>query len=451
MNLGPDPFYDGRGGGGGGGGGGSFYRPLPTDYSYSSLFLSKPTYGGKSSTIYSNFRGQTTYEDPSHSSTKYDLPCELEPIGCKVRFPSDELEDWVAHSVSHFDGNPPITRASCKFCGQVWYTYYDTQRIWRERMAHLKSHHAAGDIAPKDYTIDPDIASYMEKRGLLSVNENPSKVQEAGLDIAVFGKADQISDNCESLNAIGGLTSSANHNSLASTTHESKELEIEREERQQQDFQTPSRSQLTDSVDDKIVPGGYTTLQDSVSSDNTCPEDETDWEQYSDIGEFDHEMSNSLQIPACNETSVSPSLVQAIMDRVKVELVNRLMNDFWVIFNQDWATGIRQCSSGSNSGSNFVSVASLSPSFNENGSKHSRERMDSQPPVEDKDSRASKRPRTMISPSRNMNEKPKFACPYRKHNPRKYNVRNWSPCALTPHKTVARVKFVFQFDHDITD
>ncbi|KAH8751437.1 hypothetical protein BGZ57DRAFT_735818, partial [Hyaloscypha finlandica] len=33
-----------------------------------------------------------------------------------------------------------------------------------------------------------------------------------------------------------------------------------------------------------------------------------------------------------------------------------------------------------------------------------------------------------------------FACPYRKHNPRKYCVRDWRTCALTPHKTVARVK-----------
>jgi hypothetical protein len=35
----------------------------------------------------------------------------------------------------------------------------------------------------------------------------------------------------------------------------------------------------------------------------------------------------------------------------------------------------------------------------------------------------------------------KFACPYRKNNPRKYCVQsNWRPCALTPLETVARVK-----------
>lgn len=33
-----------------------------------------------------------------------------------------------------------------------------------------------------------------------------------------------------------------------------------------------------------------------------------------------------------------------------------------------------------------------------------------------------------------------FACPYRKHNPRKYCVHDWSTCVLTPLRTVARVK-----------
>jgi hypothetical protein len=35
---------------------------------------------------------------------------------------------------------------------------------------------------------------------------------------------------------------------------------------------------------------------------------------------------------------------------------------------------------------------------------------------------------------------PQFACPYRKHNPRKYGVADWRSCALSHHKTIARVK-----------
>lgn len=36
----------------------------------------------------------------------------------------------------------------------------------------------------------------------------------------------------------------------------------------------------------------------------------------------------------------------------------------------------------------------------------------------------------------------KLACPYRKHDPWKYTVPNYGPCALTPLQTVARVKHV---------
>ncbi|KAF8858161.1 hypothetical protein BDZ45DRAFT_743595 [Acephala macrosclerotiorum] len=51
-----------------------------------------------------------------------------------------------------------------------------------------------------------------------------------------------------------------------------------------------------------------------------------------------------------------------------------------------------------------------------------------------------KRPRTYLSPPQNQDDNTKFACPYRKRDPRKYCLQNWRPCALTPLETVARVK-----------
>jgi len=53
-----------------------------------------------------------------------------------------------------------------------------------------------------------------------------------------------------------------------------------------------------------------------------------------------------------------------------------------------------------------------------------------------------KRPK-IDAPLNVSNEKGKFACPYRKHDPRKYchQVRCWRSCALTPLDTIARVKF----------
>jgi hypothetical protein len=56
--------------------------------------------------------------------------------------------------------------------------------------------------------------------------------------------------------------------------------------------------------------------------------------------------------------------------------------------------------------------------------------------------RGPKRPRGVSSSPGNLDNVPKFACPYRKHNPRTYCIGSWRSCALTPLKTVARVKFV---------
>jgi hypothetical protein len=58
---------------------------------------------------------------------------------------------------------------------------------------------------------------------------------------------------------------------------------------------------------------------------------------------------------------------------------------------------------------------------------------------DDDDQRAPKRVR---GSSCAVNDNAKFACPYRKYDPRKYCVQNWRPCALTPLENVARVKFV---------
>jgi hypothetical protein len=57
------------------------------------------------------------------------------------------------------------------------------------------------------------------------------------------------------------------------------------------------------------------------------------------------------------------------------------------------------------------------------------------------DERNPKRPRTLLSPPVSQDDSSKFACPYRKRDPRKYCVQHWRPCALTPLESVARVKY----------
>jgi hypothetical protein len=60
---------------------------------------------------------------------------------------------------------------------------------------------------------------------------------------------------------------------------------------------------------------------------------------------------------------------------------------------------------------------------------------------EDDDGRNQKQPIPPSYEPKDLDDTSKFACPYRKHNPSKYGVQKWRPCALTPLDTVARVKY----------
>ena len=59
---------------------------------------------------------------------------------------------------------------------------------------------------------------------------------------------------------------------------------------------------------------------------------------------------------------------------------------------------------------------------------------------DESENRNPKRPKGLLSPSINQDDSSKFACPYRKHDAKRYCVRHWRSCALTPLETVARVK-----------
>jgi hypothetical protein len=134
--------------------------------------------------------------------------------------------------------------------------------------------------------------------------------------------------------------------------------------------------------------------------------------------------------------------MKSILGRVKDELVTCLMKEFWDITKQTLNSNLRMYGSPSDSSS---------PSSDNNGAlrtkpshftleKRSREDGNDEPPEQDR-GRGSKRPKSGLTPLEISDEPPHFACPYRKHDPRKYNVNEWVACALTPQKGLHRVKF----------
>lgn len=133
-----------------------------------------------------------------------------------------------------------------------------------------------------------------------------------------------------------------------------------------------------------------------------------------------------------------------VLTPVKQQMVDRLMEEFWVIFDLEWQTNVTShagtpdvstTSQGSGPGSSTQRSASGS------GTKRRSTDHRDQHSEDDEQENAKRR---NISPSSGYESHiyPKFACPYRKHDPRKYNITDWRTCALTPQSTIARVKFV---------
>lgn len=141
-------------------------------------------------------------------------------------------------------------------------------------------------------------------------------------------------------------------------------------------------------------------------------------------------------------------LVQLIF-LIKQNLVSCIMREFMDTYKERLATNIRGHGtiSGSNSNhdtqSNPLVSRKSSRISSSRGHHFNRDNDGNQDPSdgdEDDNPRAPKRPRAASPPMRMLNDGVKFACPYRKYDPRTYCVRNWRPCALTGLDSVARVK-----------
>jgi hypothetical protein len=186
------------------------------------------------------------------------------------------------------------------------------------------------------------------------------------------------------------------------------------------------------------------SVKESLGSHNDSSTDyETDWEEEEetldeeDAGAFFQDDSSLTW----NHLREGRSL-KSILGQVKVELVTCLMKEFWDIAKQALTSKLRMHGSPSDSSS---------PSSDNNGAlrtrtsyftpgKRSREDGNGEPPEQDRE-RGSKKPKSTLTLLEISEEPPHFACPYRKHDPRKYNVNEWVACSLTPQKGLHRVKF----------
>jgi len=157
-----------------------------------------------------------------------------------------------------------------------------------------------------------------------------------------------------------------------------------------------------------------------------CSEDDTDWEE-----------ATSME---GNSRALTP-----MMDSAKLEVVETLMKDFWMIFNQN--SGGIQPHMPAESGETQTAIDDTAPAKavpSKTPSKRARGQAEDDSGDEENGQRRKRQPRGFQLPKTAMRTE-LYACPYRKHNSRKYCVQSWRYCALTPHNTIARVKLVKYF------
>jgi hypothetical protein len=158
------------------------------------------------------------------------------------------------------------------------------------------------------------------------------------------------------------------------------------------------------------------------------------------------ESSNSIYEELCDLTEEDANghqeVVGSTLDPIRQALVDRVMEEFWIIFNHNWDVGFRECAGASSTSSsvpngsgNLTSESSLPL-----GSRK-RQREDDDLP-NDKNGRDYRGPGGSIAPSSGPEESTRFACPFRKHNTQVYSVYSHPICALSHWETISRVKYV---------
>jgi hypothetical protein len=139
-------------------------------------------------------------------------------------------------------------------------------------------------------------------------------------------------------------------------------------------------------------------------------------------------------------------LIRPILDPIKAELVERIMSEFWKVFQLHWANNIRRCTPSpthSDSSRGATSQGGATSQHTPNAEHHKRKEYNKEDneDISDGDDRKNpKRPRKAISMLATMLDDKRFACPYRKHDPKHYSVQHWRSCALTSLENISRVK-----------
>jgi hypothetical protein len=136
------------------------------------------------------------------------------------------------------------------------------------------------------------------------------------------------------------------------------------------------------------------------------------------------------------------NVLEEVLDPMRQTIVDRVMNEFWVLFNQTWSANITQ-HTGNSATVLSPSMGGMPATSQKSSGTTQRKRQrseDEEPPDESNDKRP-QQPGKGLCEGSDSGDRPRFACPFRKHNPRRYGVHSHSVCALSSWETIARVKY----------
>ncbi|RDL34478.1 uncharacterized protein BP5553_07606 [Venustampulla echinocandica] len=177
----------------------------------------------------------------------------------------------------------------------------------------------------------------------------------------------------------------------------------------------------------------------------TSSEDATDWEEDSDL----EDSSKISEYPSPTPLERLPEMglfrLQTELSPMKSRLIEKLMLDIWKIFSNSWLSGMRQHGSSGQSTVSTTDIESGATSRDSSSVRYGKRGQSGDGEDEESgDHHERRRKRAPVDKLPSVREDDplaaNFACPFRKHDPRKYSIQRWPRCAEKSQKTIARLK-----------
>jgi hypothetical protein len=188
----------------------------------------------------------------------------------------------------------------------------------------------------------------------------------------------------------------------------------------------PKLSRETSRLSDTDDTDGYDTNTESQSGDSILTSSEDSF--YERICDAEDIGDHGVRL----EMALNP---------MQQQVVDRVMAEFWIIFNQTWSEGQRKRAGRASSQPNGDTPSSSITANRTSHNPRKRRKQDDES-NEGNSGRQQGTPSSSVNNPSDAGDHVRFACPYRKHDPQFYNLYSHSVCSISHWATISRVKFV---------